>query len=85
MSIITPTQARPDISCTRRVRGSSFHRDQPLRHERWKEPTREDRDSEDFQDQEERLAWILALPDGDEDDELDDGGNSMWTMDANPM
>ena len=60
-----------------------FHRDHPLRYEHWSRPKRADRDTEDFADQEERLAWILALPDDDED-EL--GGETfMWTMDGISM
>jgi hypothetical protein len=57
-----------------------FHRDHPLRHDNcWRIPTRDD--GEDFCDQEERLAWILALPD---DDELDVG--SSWDhLDWNSM
>ncbi len=44
-----------------------FNRDHPLRHGRWRALYWDnDYDHEDYWDQEERLAWILALPD-DED------------------
>ena len=49
-----------------------FTRDHPLGNDwRWYRRHRHNRDEDDYWDQEERFAWILALP--DDDDEIDLG------------